>query len=952
MNRGMNTLVTAAQHLSQPCGPLPVKDCRVRHERNENGKKPFSKGIMNQVKKKLVVIDGNSLLYRAFFAMKYLSTSDGRPTNAIYGFTTMLLRVLEEKPDYIAVAFDTPKPTFRHDTYEKYKAHRKPTPDALVEQAPVARELVRAFNIPVIEVEGYEADDIIGAMVKQAEAHGIQSVIVTGDLDALQLVDENIRVMTTVKGVSDTVTYGPEDVVERFGITPEQMADFKGLKGDPSDNIPGVPGIGDKTAESLLKQYGSVENLLDHIDELPEGKVKKTLQENADQARLSKHLATIVVDMPLDIDLEAFHTREPDYDTLRDLFVRLEFKTMLRRLPEVEQAAGKVTGETRAVLGECRRVSSNKDLDDLLSSLENAGEFALQTHTVDEKSVRAEIIGLSFSTGANNTWYVEVVDPAKNGEGLSLGLEETFEADLIRFTPILGSDKLGKYTHDSKRSIAALALRGVQLKGVKFDTMLGAYLIDSSRSSYNIGDVAFEQLSLELPGVTKKHEPGPDDVTLLCGEAEAIYRLKPMIEERLKQDGEYNLYTDIELPLASILAEMELTGVTVDVEQLQAMSTTLEVDIKEVEKEIYEIAGKEFNIGSPKQLQTILFEKLGLAAEKKTKTGFSTSAAALEQLAVEHPIVELILRYRELTKIKSTYADALPKLINARTGRVHTSLNQAVTATGRLSSSDPNLQNIPVRTELGREIRKAFIASGDNVLISADYSQIELRILAHVTGDPGLMHAFENDEDIHTATACTIFGCPAGEVTPEMRRRAKTINFAVIYGMSDFTLARSLGIPVREARDYIETYFARFPGVREYTQKTIEQARLQGYVSTPLGRRRYIPEIHSSNRNIRLFAERAAVNMPIQGMAADIMKLAMIRVADSMKSQQVKSKMVLQVHDELLFEVPPDEIDDLSALVRWGMEDAYDMRVPVKVDIKAGKNWAEMEELRDKDEKL
>jgi DNA polymerase-1 len=896
---------------------------------------------MTQEKKRLVAVDGNSLLYRAFFAMKYLSTSAGVPTNAVYGLTTMLLKVLEEKPDYIVVAFDTPKPTFRHVKYELYKAHRKAAPEALIEQAPIARELIRAFNIPIIEIEGFEADDVIGALVTQGREHGVSSEILTGDLDALQLVNEDVVVLTTVKGVSDIVVYGPEAVEERFGLKPNQMADFKGLKGDASDNIPGVPGIGDKTAATLLKQYGTVENVLDHLSDLPEGKLKKTLEENAELAHLSKHLATIVTELPFEFDLESYRARQPDFDTLRDLFVRLEFKTMLKRLPEVEQAAGKAPVEEKPSLGACRRIDSLKDLDELLAALKKAGAFALQCHTEHDKSIRARIIGMSFSTGPGGSAYVQVIDPAE--ESLILSMSDAYQADLSKLAPVLSSDKLTKYVHDAKRNIAALALRGVELKGVSFDAMLGAYLLDSSRSSYEIGDIAFEQLSVELAGVTNK-EQQTDEVEQFCNEAEVIYRVKPLIEERMRGDGEYDLYTEVELPLAAILAEMELTGVTVDQSQLEAMSVTLNVDIRDLEKQVYELAGEQFNIGSPKQIQTVLFEKLGLEAGKKTKTGYSTSASALEQLAVDNPIVELILKWRELTKIKSTYADALPKLINPRTGRVHTSLNQAVTATGRLSSSDPNLQNIPVRTELGREIRKAFIASPGNVLLSADYSQIELRILAHVTGDPGLVSAFELDEDIHTHTASTVFGCAESDVTPEMRRRAKTVNFAVIYGMSDFSLGRSLGIAFEEARAYIDTYFARFPGVREYTTSTIEKAREQGFVSTPLGRRRYTPDIHSANRNVRLFAERAAVNMPIQGMAADVMKVAMIRVARALATERpgLKTKMVLQVHDELLFEVPPDELDRVAALVRFAMEDAYRMRVPVKVDVKVGENWAEM----------
>lgn len=900
---------------------------------------------MSENTKKLIAIDGNSLLYRAFFAMRYLSTSSGQPTNALYGLTTMLLRLLDEKPDYIVAAFDTSAPTFRHEHYDQYKAHRKPTPDALVEQAPVARELVRAFGIPVVEVPGFEADDIIGGLARKAEAQGVDTIIVTGDLDALQLVNEHVNVMTTVKGVSDTVVYGPEAVQERFGLAPDQMIDYKGLKGDPSDNIPGVPGIGDKTAVDLLKRFGNIENLLDHLSELPEGKVKRTLEENRDLAEMSKHLATIVTELPVDLNIEQYRAKEPDYDELRDLFVKLEFKTMLKRLPEVGKAEGKAAPQERVVIGKCRRINSDQELKELISTLESAGEFALQCHTADGKSIQAEIIGISFCSGIDETAYVQVIDPAKsNGGSLTLDFDGPYQADLCDLKGLLGSESLVKYCHDSKLNHAALALRGVSLKNVEFDTMLAAYVLDATRGSFEIGDVAFEQLSMELPGVTtKKTDERPEDTIVVCAEAEAIYRMKPVMEEKLKRDSLYDLFKDIELPLAPILAEVELAGVAVDVEQLWSLSTTLDVEIRAVERKIYDQAGEEFNIGSPKQLQTILFEKLGLASGKKTKTGYSTSAATLEELSVDYPIVEDILRYRELTKIKSTYADALPKLINAKTGRIHTSLNQAVTATGRLSSSNPNLQNIPVRTELGREIRKAFVASGDNVLLSADYSQIELRILAHVTEDEGLIHAFRNDEDIHTATACTIFGCTPGEVTPEMRRRAKTINFAVIYGMADFTLSKTLGISVKEAREYIETYFAKFPGVRRYTDETIEMARTQGYVTTLMGRRRYIPDINNSNRNIRQFAERAAVNMPIQGTAADIMKLAMIQVDTVLKADNLRSKMVLQVHDELLLEVVPDELKTVSDHVRWGMELAFEMKVPLKVDVKSGKNWAEME---------
>lgn len=901
---------------------------------------------MAEKRKRLIAIDGNSLLYRAFFAVRYLSTSGGVPTNAVFGLTSMLLRVLDEKPDFVAVAFDTPKPTFRHEEYKEYKAQRKPTPNALLDQAPIAREMIRAFNIPVVEVPGFEADDVIAAMAVEAERQGIDTTIVTGDLDTLQLVNDHISVMTTVKGVTDTVIYDPNAVMERFHIGPHQMVDFKALKGDPSDNIPGVPGIGEKTASELIQKYGTVDNLLEHVGDLPEGRLKTTLTQNKDLALLSKRLSQLVTDLPEKIDLEAYRAVEPDYDALRDMFVRLEFKTMLKRLPEVAAANGKAVPREVTALGVCRQILSPQELRELMDNLRQAGEFAIHCHTTQGKSIQAELIGISFCTGTGTAAYVQVLDPVLEGKSgsLELGFEGTYQARLTDLREVLESDKLVKYCHDYKLDYAALALRGVKLAGVTFDTMLAAYLLDASRGSYDIGTVGFEQISVELPGVTeKKNDVVVDDVTRICGEAEVIYRTWPVLDQKLRDANMLGLLMDMELPIAPILAEMELVGVQVDVGQLGELSCTLDTDIRAIEQSIYEQAGMEFNIGSTKQLQSVLFEKLGLTLSRKTKTGFSTSAAVLEELAADHPIVADVLRWRELTKIKSTYSDALPKLINNGTGRIHTSLNQAVTATGRLSSSDPNLQNLPIRTKLGRQIRRAFVASRDNVLLSADYSQIELRILAHFTGDANLVRAFEEDEDIHTATACIIFNCPAGDVTPEMRRRAKTVNFAVIYGMADFTLGRSLGISRQEAREYIDTYFARFPGVNEYADQTTEQARSLGYVTTLLGRRRYIPEINSSNYNFRMFAERAAINMPIQGTAADIMKLAMIRVHSGLQS--TSARMLLQVHDELLFEVAPGEVDKLAAIVRDGMEHAYDLRVPLKVDIKAGPNWSEMTDL-------
>lgn len=899
---------------------------------------------------KLVAIDGNSLLYRAFFAMKHLSTTEGQPTNAVYGFTMMLLRLLqEEKPDSIIVAFDAPVKTFRHAEFDGYKAQRKPAPDELRSQAPIARRMVEAFRVPMVEVPGFEADDVIGTVARQACERGYDTLIVTGDLDALQLVNDCVKVMTTVRGVTDTVIYDAQAVCDRFGITPDQMVDFKALKGDPSDNIPGVPGVGDKTAATLIKRFGCIEALLEHLDEIEQPKLRATLEQSVEQARMSKRLAQIVTDVPFHYSLDDLKTREPDYEMLRELFRELEFRTLLKRLPEPESAEV-VEDRTKAELGICSTVESSEELSALLDRLKSAGAFALRVHRTQGKPTESELIGISFSTGSGETSYVRVSggeDLQNNEQSLLIDFGESpFAVDVAAFREVFESPDVLKYGHDLKSDYEALKLRGVKLCSLSFDTMIGAYVLNSARSGYAVTDVAFEQLGLELPQIDRKskdRDSQPSPELVICAEAEAVWRLVPVLREKMERDELMVLLEKIEMPLVPVLADVELRGVSVDTEYLRLLSVRLNDKIRELEHEIYHLAGHEFNIGSPKQIQTVLFEERQIPVGKKTKTGYSTDAETLEALALVHPIVAKILEWRELSKLKSTYADALPKLINTKTGKIHTSLNQAVTTTGRLSSSEPNLQNIPVRTEIGREIRKAFISTGGNLLLSADYSQIELRILAHVTDDFELVRAFESGEDIHLHTASTIFGVPESEVTSDMRRIAKTVNFAVIYGMSDFGLARELGITNREAKSFIDRYFAKFPGVRRYTDETLDYAREKGYVTTLIGRRRYIPEIHSGNRNFRLFAERAAVNMPIQGAAADMMKLAMIAVDRSLEEQGLKTQMILQVHDEMVFEVPPEEVDRVVPLVKNLMETAYPLAVPLLADVKIGKNWAEMD---------
>lgn len=901
---------------------------------------------------KLVAIDGNSLLYRAFFAMRHLSTTEGQPTNAVFGFTMMLLRLLqEEKPDSIVVAFDAPAKTFRHDAYDGYKAQRKPAPDELKAQGPLARQMVEMFNIPIIEIPGFEADDVVGTVAKWACNSDYDTLIVTGDLDALQLVNGCVKVMTTVKGVTDTVIYDEQAVIDRFGFPPTLMADYKALKGDPSDNIPGVPGVGEKTATQLIKQFGPIESLYSRLDEVENVKLREKLENARELAVMSKHLATIVTDVPTHVTVDDLKRIEPDYDELREFFKKLEFRTLLRRLPASESVEEEPVAALPTIyMGVCRIIESQQALDELIDYLRSAGSFALRTHTTPGKPTDSELLGISFSTGPGETAYVRlsrgVAATNEIGSLFDMDDDTPFFVDVLAIREVLESSDLQKYGHDLKTDIEALRLRGVQLSGLNFDTMVGAYVLNSTRSGYALADVAFEQLGMELPQVdlkakNKDGQPTPDLV--ICGETEAIWRLVPVLTEKLERDSLLKLAKRLEMPLVPVIADIEYNGIAVDTEYLGKLSFHLNDLIRSLEHEIYELAGHEFNIASPKQLQTVLFEERQIPSGKKTKTGYSTDAETLESLALIHPIVAKILRWRELSKLKSTYADALPKLINPRTGRIHTSLNQAVTTTGRLSSSEPNLQNIPVRTEIGREIRNAFIATGDNLLVSADYSQIELRILAHVTRDEEMVRAFESNEDIHTHTASTIFNVPEGEVVSDMRRIAKTVNFAVIYGMSDFGLAKELGISPREAHVFIDRYFQNFPGVRVYTEQTLEQARDLGYVTTPLGRRRYISEIHSGNRNIRMVAERAAVNMPVQGAAADIIKLAMIDVHKALVDRKLKTRMVLQVHDELVFEVPPDELSEVAGLVKELMETAYPLSVPLVADVKVGKNWAEME---------
>lgn len=878
-------------------------------------------------REKVYLIDGNSLLYRAFFALPHFSTLENQPTNAVYGFTMMLLRVIEEeKPEIIIVAWDAPVKTFRHDEFSDYKAHRKPTPDDLSSQAPLARQMVEAFNIPMLEIPGYEADDVIGTLAKKAQAEGYEAVVVTGDLDALQLVDENISVMRTVKGVTETMTYDVKAVEEQYGLHPRQFPDYKGLLGDTSDNIPGVPGVGAKTAVKLLSEFGSMENLLEHVDDVQPARLQEILRDFREQAVLSKRLATIILDIPLDIELRNCKFTGPDYPVLRELFRALGFSTLLRRLPEEPAQRGLFDVEVeKCELPELpiKIVEDIPGMDELRNEVLSTGEVAIQIHGSSPRGVEADPLGMAISITEGRAYYIPF-------DGV-LSLED--------FRTILDSESIAKNFHNLKYEYEVCERSGIEIKGLSFDVLLAAYLINPTRGTHTLESIALDYLGTELPGTSTKAAKLTEcsSEERLSARVDAIRAVTPMLKEKLQEDELERLMNEIEMPLSRILGDMELAGVAIDGEWLERLSTQLQERVSELEQDIYRLAGTDFNIGSTKQLQVILFEKLGLPASRKTKTGYSTDAETLAALAPAHEIVAKILEYRELSKLKSTYADSLPKLINPRTGRIHTSLNQAVTATGRLSSSDPNLQNIPIKTEIGRQIRKAFVASPGNVLIAADYSQIELRILAHFSRDPELIRSFQEDEDIHQRTAVKLFGVPPEEVTADMRRQAKTVNFAVIYGMSDYGLSRELNIPTSTAKTYIESYFREYPGVRTYARNTLTNARLNGYVETLLGRRRYMPELTSPNRQFREFAERAAVNMPIQGTAADIVKIAMIQVYERLRDYQ--TRLVLQVHDELVFDSPEGEVDSVCPMIRRIMEDALKLDVPLKVEVKVGRDW-------------
>lgn len=886
-------------------------------------------------KQTLYLVDGSSYIYRAYYAIRHLSSPKGFPTNALYGFTQMLLKVLKErKPDHIAVVFDVGRETFRTAIYPDYKANRSAMPDDLVPQIAPIKEMVRAFNIPALELREYEADDIIGTIARDCAKKGMEVVIVTGDKDLMQVVGENITLLDTMK---DKVT-GVDGVLERFGVPPERVIDVLGLAGDTSDNIPGVPSIGEKTAMKLIREFGSLDELLERASEV-KGKTGEKIREFSDQALLSRRLATVNFETPIEYRFEELAAGPPDNGKLAELFREYGFTTLMKEL----------TSEATLSTEDYKTVITGDDFARLLDDLRGVPEFSIDLETTSLNSLEAEIVGISLSFRQHEAYYIPV---GHDYPGAPVQLDRA--GTLAALRPLLADPDKHKVGQNIKYDYQVLRRHGIEMEGVRFDTMVASYLLNPVRSSHGLDSLSVEFLDHKMISYAEVAGSGKDQVNFSrvpvekasvysCEDADAAFLLRGIFLPKLADAGMDGLFFDLEMPLVKILAEMELCGVRVDLPLLKELSDGFAAQLASLEKDIFIQAGCEFNINSPKQLGEVLFGKLGLPSGKKTKgkTGWSTDMDVLTSLARDYDLPKTILQYRSLSKLKSTYTDALPKLVDTTTGRIHTSYNQTVTNTGRLSSSEPNLQNIPIRTEEGRKIRRAFIAGEGQLLLSADYSQIELRVLAHLSGDRVFCEAFAADEDIHTRTASEVFDIMPGLVTPEMRRQAKTVNFGVIYGQGAFGLARELGVSTKTAKEFIDSYFARHSGAREFLDNCVKEAEAKGFVTTILGRRLPIPDIASSNGNVRAFAQRNAINYPIQGSAADIIKMAMVRVFDALRKEGLKSRLIMQVHDELVFEVPENEMEVVERLVRREMEHAASLRVPLKVDVNYGGNWSE-----------
>ncbi len=926
-----------------------------------------------QAKKRYMLIDGNALVHRGYHAVPGLTTKTGQPVGAVYGFTMILLRAIKDlKPTHIACSFDLAGPTFRHEQYAEYKGTRVKADQELYDQFPKVKEVVRALNIPIFEKEGFEADDVLGTLARELTVqnnHSCEVMIVTGDMDTLQLVNDCVKVYTLKKGISDTAIYDTKAVRERYGLEPSQMIDYKALRGDPSDNIKGVKGIGEKGAVDILKAFHSIETLYEHVHagtvgEKIKPRVLQLLQEQEESARQSYFLATIVQTVPMHIEIPAYEFSQTQLQHVTTLFQELEFRTLLDKLPKsynpltnvpVEQVdtaeevhvgiggvqSGSVTSQ------EYHLVDTPERLAPLLAELQTATEFALDTETTSVQAVDADLLGVSFCVQAGVAYYVVAAVVKESKE-----LQKFLESDLI---------KIG---HNIKYDYVVLQNAGIVLGGSWFDTMIASYLLNAGTRQHGLDALAFTEFGYQMQPIEDLIGKGKTQISMAdvpvekvswysCEDVDMTLRLKEKYAPELEVENVQSVFTDIEMPLIPVLADMEQAGILLDKKLLQALSGHAEIDILELEKEIHKLAGQEFNIASPKQLKEILFEKLGLSSEgnKKTKTGLSTAAGELEKMLGLHPIIEKIMQYRELTKLQSTYLLALPEMVNKKTGRIHTSYNQTIAATGRLSSTDPNLQNIPVKGDgLGSEIRKAFVAAKGYTLLSLDYSQIELRVVAHLSQDKAMMDVFHRGEDIHTSTAMGLFGVTAEKVTKDMRRHAKTVNFGILYGLSAFGLSyRMAELNLGDAKQYIEKYFATYPGVKAYIEQVKAEVKASAVVVNELGRKRKFPEIKSGQFFIRQAAERAAVNFPIQSLAADVIKVAMINIYEALSTKYfalgTDCRMLLQVHDELVFEVKEDKVEQYIRLIKPLMEEAIKLSVPVLCEAKVGNNWGEMEKV-------
>ena len=894
--------------------------------------------------KQLFLIDGSALAYRSYFAFirNPLINSRGENTSVSFGVVNSLFSLLNQHdPSHIAIVFDTREPTHRHKKYPEYKSTRAKMPDDMADQLPRMREVVEALNLPMIEKVGVEADDVIGTLAKRAAAENYQVLIVTSDKDFNQLVDDNIKILRPQKAGADLEIIDRDKVVDILGIPPEKVIDFMALTGDTSDNIPGIPGVGPKTALKLLEQFGSLEEVLANADKISGKSLKQKVSENKDKARLSKDLVTILTDLDLDYDIKDLVRSDFDTERLKELFEKLEFTRFLQELLK-DQADQKVDEHEI----DYQTADSLDKVRELVKQVKESKSFCLDTETTSLTPIDSKLVGISISLEEYSGYYLPLGHDEKDR---NLNRDEVLE--LLK--PVFEDDKIKKIGQNLKYDYQVLANYGILLKGIDADTMIMSYLINPSARQHNLGKLALEHLDYKMQPITdligsgKKQKPFSvvpiDKATFYAVEdVDIALRLYNRLLPTIKKSGLEKLFYEIEMPLVEVLAEMESAGVKIDIEYMKNLSTQIGGQIDEMVSQIYEYAGYKFNINSTQQLQKVLFEDLALKPGRKTtkKTGYSTDMQTLEELAKEHPLPKILLEYRMMTKLRSTYIDALPKLVSEATGRLHTSFNQTITATGRLSSSDPNLQNIPVRTEEGAKIRKGFVPRDDeHVLLGADYSQVELRILAHLSKDEKMLEAFQQGEDIHNRTASEVYGVPLDEVTPEMRRMAKTANFAVIYGVSAYGLSMQSDMSVAESKQFIDTYYARYPGIREFMDNAIEKARKDGYVTTLFGRRRHIPEINSKNRQVRQFAERTAMNTPIQGTAADMIKVAMIEIYGKIK--EMRSKMILQVHDELIFDIHKDELEQMKDIVRSTMETSVDLDVPVKVDMGIGSNWLE-----------